>query len=47
MRQRIIGYLNFAFVWLAVHQCGFFYADRVPLLEDRPKVGFAASAYSP
>jgi hypothetical protein len=23
----IVGYLNFAFVWLAVHQCGFFYAD--------------------
>ena len=23
----VIGYLNFAFVWLAVHQCGFFYAD--------------------
>jgi hypothetical protein len=25
----LIGYLNFAFVWLAVHQCGFFYADGV------------------
>lgn len=25
----VIGYLNFAFVWLAVHQCGFFYADGV------------------
>jgi hypothetical protein len=23
----VVGYLNFAFVWLAVHQCGFFYAD--------------------
>jgi len=23
----VIGYTNFAFVWLAVHQCGFFYAD--------------------
>jgi hypothetical protein len=23
----VIGYLNFAFVWLAVHQSGFFYAD--------------------
>jgi hypothetical protein len=26
----VIGYLNFAFVWLAVHQCGFFYADGIP-----------------
>ncbi len=26
----VVGYLNFAFVWLAVHQCGFFYADGVP-----------------
>ncbi len=25
-----VGYLNFAFVWLAVHQCGFFYADGGP-----------------
>ncbi len=25
-----VGYLNFAFVWLAVHQCGYFYADGVP-----------------
>ena len=25
----IVGYLNFAFVWLAVHQCGFFYADGI------------------
>lgn len=25
----VVGYLNFAFVWLAVHQCGFFYADGV------------------
>ncbi len=25
-----VGYLNFAFVWLAVHQCGFFYADGAP-----------------
>lgn len=27
---RYVGYLNFAFVWLAVHQCGFFYADGGP-----------------
>jgi len=38
----IIGYLNFAFVWLAVHQCGFFYADRIPLLDDRRWVASAA-----
>jgi Acyltransferase family len=25
-----VGFLNFATVWLAVHQCGFFYADGVP-----------------
>lgn len=23
----VVGYLNFTFVWLAVHQCGFLYAD--------------------
>jgi hypothetical protein len=32
----IVGYLNFAFVWLAVHQCGFFYADGVPQRRGRP-----------
>ena len=26
----LVGYLNFAVVWLAVHQAGFFYADGVP-----------------
>ncbi len=25
-----LGFANFATVWLAVHQCGFFYADGVP-----------------
>lgn len=25
-----VGFLNFATVWLAVHQCGFYYADGVP-----------------
>lgn len=25
-----VGFLNFAAVWLAVHQCGFFYADGLP-----------------
>jgi hypothetical protein len=25
-----VGFVNFATVWLAVHQCGFFYADGVP-----------------
>lgn len=34
-----VGYLNFAFVWLAVHQCGFFYADGVP---QRGGLPFAA-----
>ncbi len=38
----IIGYLNFGFVWLAVHQCGFFYADRIPLLDNRRSVAAAA-----
>ncbi len=38
----IIGYLNFAFVWLAVHQCGFFYADRIPALGNRRVVAGAA-----
>ncbi len=38
----IIGYLNFAFVWLAVQQCGFFYADRIPLLDNRRFVAVAA-----
>ncbi|MCU0265163.1 MAG: acyltransferase [Actinomycetia bacterium] len=34
-----VGYLNFAFVWLAVHQCGFWYADGVP---QRGGLPFAA-----
>ncbi len=38
----IIGYLNFAFVWLAVHQCGFFYSDGIPLLDNRRSVAAAA-----
>jgi hypothetical protein len=38
----LIGYLNFAFVWLAVHQCGFFYADRVSLLDNRRSIACAA-----
>jgi hypothetical protein len=32
----VLGYLNFAFVWLFVHQLGFFYADgTLPLLSRR------------
>jgi hypothetical protein len=32
----VIGYTNFAFVWLAVHQCGFFYADGTAQRGGRP-----------
>ena len=38
----LIGYLNFAFVWLFAHQLGFFYADGT--LAKRSRAFFAASA---
>ena len=41
----VVGYLNFAFVWLFAHQLGFFYADgTLPSLSKRFFVGLGLAA---
>lgn len=38
-----VGYLNFAFVWLLVHQCGFLYADGTLPRLPRPVLAIMAA----
>lgn len=40
----VIGYLNFAFVWLFAHQIGFFYADGTLTRRTRPQLAGIAVA---
>ena len=40
----LVGYLNFAFVWLFVHQVGFFYADGTLTAKSRKFHGAVAGA---
>ena len=40
----VVGYLNFAFVWLFAHQLGFFYADGSLARLSRPRLAATAAA---